>query len=128
MRTVLRLPIGSFRPGWSRSPAAAVALVARIALLVFAFHLSGGAHLLADVLLDDDMTCVDELARHAHHGSTAPLCPAAQGLGHGHGFVPPATADVLLAPPVCVDVQRPRRTDGAPPFVLPRTIDRPPRA
>lgn len=120
------------RPGWSRGrrarSRALVCTFARIAVLAFVFHVSGAAHLLADVLLDDDMTCVDELARRPFHDSTAPVCPAAEGLGHGHGFVTPAAGAILPAPPDAVEIAHTRASDAEPRSLPPRSIDRPPRA
>lgn len=122
----------SLRPGWSRAPRARsralLFTVARFAVLAFALHLSGAAHLLADVLLDDDMTCVDELAHRPFQGSTAPVCPAAEGLGHGHGFVTPATGAILPVPLASAQIAPTRACDAEPRSLPPRSIDRPPRA
>lgn len=125
-----RVATARFRPGRALVPGAGfrrLAFVTRLALLVFVLHLSGAAHLLADVLLDDDMTCVDELARKAHPDSAPPRCPTAQGLGHGHGFAPAAAGAVLLPPPECVEIAGAFAADATLPMVLPPSIERPPR-
>lgn len=95
-------------------------------MLLFVLHVSGVAHLLSDVLLDDDMTCVDEQAHHPQRGSTAPQCPTAEGLGHGQGFAPPVT-DLSITLPEGATVELARPPDARPPLVTPRSIERPPR-
>lgn len=120
--------IWSLRPGWSRARSfALVATIARVSVLAFVCHVSGLAHFLSDVLLDDDMTCLDEQAHHPQHG-TVPRCPTAQGVGQGHNFVPPLTGAVSLPPPEEATPARAFADEASPPFVAPGSIERPPRS
>jgi hypothetical protein len=101
--------------------------VARVAVLAFALHLSGAAHVLADVLFDDDLTCVDELAHDAQRKSPAPRCPASQGIGQGYEVAAPHAIETWVAPAVADRVAGVRQTDLEPPSVPRRAIERPPR-
>ena len=125
----VRSVIASLRPGWSRHrPFALVAAIVRAAVVVFALHVSGAAHLLADVLLEDDMTCADELAHKPHGDSTAPKCPAAQGFACGQGAVTPEAAKLEIQAPQTGDCPFARERDAIPPSIPRPPIERPPRA
>ena len=118
------------RPGWSQRrwrAHRAIALLVRTLIAAFAFHLSGAAHLLADVLLDDDMTCVDELAHKLHNDSTAPRCPTASGVGHGERVEPPGPSLTSIAPATEHVLAWFPDDDAEPAWLPPRMLDRPPR-
>ena len=122
--------IDSLRPGWSTRPARRFGLLValtRFAVLLFALHASGAAHLLADILLDDDMTCVDELARRPHNTLTPPVCPATQSIGHGQAVAPPARADLTIQPSMPTGALRSCVRVCALPSPPDQSIERPPR-
>jgi hypothetical protein len=124
------LAVLSLGAGWSgrRSlRAVRLAVVLRVAVVLFAFHASGAAHLLADVLLEEDMTCVDELARKPHDG-LAPSCPATQSMAHGQAFVPPDATALAIHSPAAEQELLPRTSCASMPLLPPSSIDRPPRS
>ncbi len=117
------------RPGWSvrRQRFTQVGVFARLAVLAFVLHASGVAHFLCDVLFEDDMTCVDELAQQSRHGLTSPTCPTCQALGQAQTFTPPATRAVSVPPSMPNEFDEGREAVGGPASAPTRSIDRPPR-
>ncbi len=120
--------IALLRPGWSMRRFGLLGTAARLIMFAFVFHVSGVAHFVADVLLEDDMTCADELAHHPHKGSAAPQCPASQGVGHGQGVTPPSGSVLPVAPPSPERPGSARDVETEPSSAPNCSIERPPRA
>jgi len=122
--------VDSLRPGWGKRPPNHFVLIvalARVAIVLFVLHASGAAHLLSDVLLDADMTCVDELARKPHDGLTSPVCPASESIGHGQAVALPDAATVTVYPSAASASPKRPVPLGVPPSAPSPSIDRPPR-
>ena len=118
----------SLRPGWCRRRFRVTGLLARLLVLAFVFHVSGIANFVSDMLLEDDMTCADELAHKSQDGSTAPRCPASQGVGHGQGVTPAESALMPIAPAAPERVGCAGGVEIEPWAPPAQSIERPPRA